>query len=404
MSETNRIEFDLQVEKLVYGGDGLLRKEGQVVFAPRVLPGEHVRVEVTETKPQLLRAIPVVILRHSEKRRAAPCPHFGVCGGCHYQHAEYEYQLEQKVLILRDVLRRVGKVQAPATIRVISGPEFGYRNRAQFHIADGRVGFHQADSNLLCAIPACAICSPKLNEVLAAFQRMATQARFPRFLRTVEIFTNESDVQINVLKTDQPLARRFFEWCAKEFSGLVDGPLRYEVLGTCLRVSPTAFFQVNRFLLDELVRAAVADTQGERAVDLYAGVGLFTVELARRFQKVTAVEIAAASWNDLLENTRGLQAEVIALRTSAEQFLQSVDKPADFVVADPPRSGLGKEVVARLLEWKPRQLALVSCDAATLARDLAPLLSRYEIEALTLVDLFPQTYHIETLARLQLRR
>ncbi|MBL8233200.1 MAG: class I SAM-dependent RNA methyltransferase [Bryobacterales bacterium] len=403
MTETNTRELELPVEKLVYGGEGLMRLEGQVVLAPLVLPGEQVRVAVTESKPQLLRAKPVEILRRSEHRRSAPCPHFGVCGGCHYQHASHDYQLDQKISILREVLQRVGKFTPPETIDVIAGPEFGYRNRAQFHVEDGRIGFHEFDSNALRKIDVCAICSPKLNEALAALHRMSAQSGFPRMLRNVELFTNETEVQLNVLDSDRPIAKRFFEWCGREIAGFVDGALRYEALGTVFRVSPTAFFQVNRFLVDRLVETALGNEEGESAVDLYAGVGLFTVAMARKFRSVSAVETGTAAWRDLMENTSESGAAVQALRTPAEQFLQTVTEPADFVLADPPRSGLGKEVVRRLLEWKPRKLTVVSCDPATLARDLAKLLAGYEIESMTLVDLFPQTYHLETIVRLRVR-
>ena len=403
MTETNRRELELPVEKLVYGGEGLMRTDGQVVLAPLVLPGEQVRVEVVESKPQLLRARPLQVLTASPQRRPAPCSHFGICGGCHYQHANYEYQLEQKVVILREVFQRVGKFAPPEPIRVISGPEFGYRNRAQFHVDNGRIGFHEFDTHSLRKVDACAICSPKLNEALAALHRMSSQQGFPRILRNVELFTNESQVQLNVLDSDKPLARHFFDWCAREIPGYLDGALRYHAVGTTFRVSAGAFFQVNRFLIDQLVDAAIADAEGDAAVDLYAGAGLFTVPLAKRFRSVSAVETGTAAWRDLMENTGDLGPAVSSLRTPVEQFVQSTTEHADFVLADPPRAGLGKDVVRRLLEWKPTRLAIVSCDSATLARDLAKLIAAYEIESLTLVDLFPQTYHIETIAHLRLK-
>jgi 23S rRNA (uracil1939-C5)-methyltransferase len=403
MTETNRRELALPVEKLVYGGEGLMRLDGQVVLAPLVLPGEQVRIEVVESKPQLLRGRPLEILSPSPQRRSAPCSHFGQCGGCHYQHAAHEYQLSQKVAILREVFQRVGKFSPPEPVGVIAGPEFGYRNRAQFHVDNGRIGFHEFDTHNLRNIDICAICSPKLNEALAALHRMAAQQGFPRMLRNVELFTNESEVQLNVLDSDKPLAKHFFEWCAREISGFADGALHYTAAGATFRVSPAAFFQVNRFLIDQLVEAVLANEQGDTAVDLYAGVGLFTVPMARRFRSVTAVETGTAAWRDLMENTKELGPAVSSLRMPAEQFLLNTATPADFVLADPPRSGLGKEAVRRLLESKPRRLTVVSCDSATLARDLARLLTVYEIESVTMVDLFPQTYHIETIAKLRLK-
>lgn len=165
-------------------------------------------------------------------------------------------------------------------------------------------------------------------------------------------------------------------------------------------MSHDAFFQVNRFLIDPLVDAALAGAEGTRALDLYSGVGLFSLPLARRMAHVTAVENGKAAWHDLQFNAQQAGVTVEALQTSAEDFLAATQGPWDFVLADPPRAGLGK-VVTRLLALQPRLLTIVSCDPATLARDLAAFVPAYTIEHMALVDLFPQTYHLETIVRLR---
>lgn len=391
----------MTVEKLVYGGDGLARLDGRVVLAPFVLPGERVRLRAEQEKPGLVKASTEAVLDPSTGRVPAPCPYFGRCGGCHYQHAAYELQLTAKRQILVEELRRLGKIEPPEDVTVVSGEPWGYRNRAQVHIENGRIGYREARSHRLCAIERCPIASPKVNEVLAALAAMLRDPRWPRFVRGLEIFTDEHQVQLTVTGTERPVARRFFEWCGETIPGMVEGALDYEQR---FRVSRNSFFQVNRFLPDRLVETALDATGGETALDLYAGVGLFTLALARRFAKVTAVESGSAAVRDLEFNAaRAGLSNVTAAASAAERFLESLETAPDCVLLDPPRAGLGKIVVRRLCELKPRTLAVVSCDPATLARDLAGLVaSGYRIDRIALVDLFPQTYHLESVVRLRI--
>jgi 23S rRNA (uracil1939-C5)-methyltransferase len=394
-----RTEFELTIEKLVYGGDGLGRVEGRVVFVPYTLPGERVRVEPIGERGGLLRARLIQVLEPAPGRVPPPCPYFGRCGGCHYQHAAYDLQLEIKREILRETLRRVGKIEAPAEIGIVAGEPWGYRNRAQFHIAGGEIGYREAQSHKLCPITHCPISSPRVNEVLAAIIAMLPDARWPRFVRSIEVFTNETDVQLNILESDRPVAKRFFEWCAEVIPGFTAGPLDYPAGGLLYRVSGGSFFQVNRFLIDDLVQTAIGDAAGERALDLYAGVGLFSLPLARKFAPIEAVESGAFAARDLRFNAERAGAKVEIAQGAAEDFLSKLESPPDFVLADPPRTGLGRAVVARLAQLAPKRIVIVACDPATLARDLPGLLGAgYGIDRLTLVDLFPQTYHLETVA------
>jgi 23S rRNA (uracil1939-C5)-methyltransferase len=307
-------------------------------------------------------------------------------------------RLKQEILV--EELRRLGKIEPPAEIGVISGEPWGYRNRVQLHVEDGRIGYREARSHKLCAIDHCPISSPRLNEAIGALARMVRDPRWPRFVRSIEIFTDERELQINVLETERPVARRFFEWCASEIPGVVAGALDYEGR---FRVSGGSFFQVNRLLLDRLVETAVGGAQGTTAVDLYSGVGLFSMALAGRFEQVTAVESGASAVRDLRFNAEraGLN-NLLSEQTTAEEFLKGVDSPPDLVLLDPPRSGIGKGVVERLGQLKPQAITIVACDPATLARDLRGLQAAgFELERLTLVDLFPQTYHLETIANLK---
>jgi 23S rRNA (uracil1939-C5)-methyltransferase len=395
-------DFEIGVEKLVYGGEGLGRFEGRAVLAPFVLPGERVRLRGVAEKPGLLRAGLLEVLAAAPERVTPECPYFMRCGGCHYQHAGYETQLALKRAILEDQLRRIGKI-APPEIGVLSGEPWGYRNRVQLHVAQGKLGYREAQSRKLCAIEKCPIGSPAINAAIGALREMLRDPRWPRFLRQIEVFTNETEIQLNVLQADHPVARRFFEWCGERIPGLVPGALDYQAAGHTWRVSGGSFFQVNRFLIDKLVATALDGAEGQTAVDLYAGVGLFSLPLAQRFASVTAVESGARAAGDLRFNAERAGLPLRVEQTDAEAWLEQSEAAPDFVLLDPPRAGIGKRMVERLAQLRPPRLALVSCDPATLARDLAGLTAAgYRIDRLTLVDLFPQTYHLETVARLAL--
>ncbi len=392
-TETNEVT----IEKLVYGGDGLARMDGRVVLTPFVLPGEKAVVASEQSKPDLLRARVVQINERSAARVEPACPYFGTCGGCHYQHATYEYQLAQKESILREVLQRVGKLTPPEAIEIISAEPWGYRNRTQFHLKHGKIGFLAAGSHNLIPVDHCPISSPKINSVLQVLREMIRDARFPNFIRSLELFTNETETQVNVLEFDRPVARRFFDWCAEKIPGAAEGSLEYEGF----RVSHGSFFQVNRFLAGKLVESVLAGEEGETALDLYAGAGLFSLPLAGKFKRVTAVESTNSATSDLAFNAERAGVHIEVAKQPVEYFLGAATQPVDFVLADPPRAGLGKAAIQHLIRLKPGKITLVACDPATLSRDLAPLVaSGYSIAKMTLVDLFPQTFHLESVVRL----
>lgn len=387
-------QLQLTVEKLVYGGHGLARLDGRVVLTPLVLPGEQITVEPVDK----LHARLVRVDEAAPERVPAPCPYFGICGGCHYQHAPYEMQVQQKVAILREVIRRVAKFDAPEQIRTVTGEPWAYRNRTQLRVRDGKLGYLRMGSHELCPVDHCPISSPKLNEAIAALSTLVQDRRWPQFIRAVELFTNETDVQFNVIETEKPLAKHFFEWAAERIPGYaVSGGIEYAAAGYTFRVGPRSFFQVNRHLVDALTHEAVGAASGESVVDLYAGAGLFSLPLAARGARVTAVESGAAAVADLRVNAERAGLKVDTVRAEASEYLTGLESTPDWVVADPPRDGLGKSAVRELLRLRPRGLTVVACDPATLARDLAALVAGgYQVRSMTLVDLFPQTYHLET--------
>jgi len=394
--------IEVEVEKLVYGGEGLARVEGQVMLIPYVLPRERVATHPERVKTGLLRGSLQQVLDPAPERVVPRCEYFGNCGGCHYQHAGYSFQLQQKATILRETLQRLGGIAFPGEVQVLSADPWNYRNRIQLHFSNREAGFHKAASHALCAIDHCYISSPVLVDVIQKLQAAAKQPQWPQFLRSLDVFTNETDVQLNIVDSVRPVAARFFEWCGTFLPSLASGPIDYAAAGHTYRISRGSFFQVNRFLMEALVKEVLGDSEGARAVDLYAGVGLFSLPLSQRFATVDAVERGGSAHRDLEWNAGQSGAGIRPVKASAEEFLRGLTEPPDLIVADPPRTGLGKEATAELLRLKAPHLTIVSCDPATLARDVKKLLEAYRIERLTLVDLFPQTYHFEVVAHLAL--
>jgi 23S rRNA (uracil1939-C5)-methyltransferase len=371
-----------------------------VILTPLVLPAEQVTVETSKIKNGLLRGSVTKIEQPSPHRIAPRCPYFGECGGCQYQHSDYEFQVEQKRAILLENLQRLGGIKYEGEINILTGDPWFYRNRIQLHFDKGRSGFNQHGSNQLVPVNDCFIASPLLVEAIQKLSTLANKPEWPSFLQSLELFSNETDLQINVLDTTRPVAARFFDWL-KKFLPIAPGPISYQAIGHQFRISHGAFFQVNRFLIEKLAEEVIGASTGEHAIDLYAGVGLFSLPLASRFAKVDSVERSGPAVRDLEFNAQ--QAEITnveASRAASEEFLHTVQTSPDLIVADPPRSGLDKEATNELIRVNPRKLTIVSCDPATLARDLKVLLKAFHITRMTLVDLFPQTYHLETVVHL----
>ena len=418
--------FTVRVEKLVYGGEGLGYHSGKPVFVPFVLPGEVVEVFPTEESRKLIRGLPGAVQETAADRIAPQCPYFARCGGCHYQHLDYEKQLALKVTILRETLRRLGKVDWANDIAAHASPPWNYRNRIQLRLAPHpaqpenlQVGFHRAGSHALCAVEQCPISSPKLNRLIAVLNRLSQQRKLPLSLRRAEAFADDRDETLLLTLAAPRLdsdSAALIELLRTELDGLLSielhetaterrrhdglGWIYYQVGPHRLRVSHGSFFQVNRHLLPKLVERVTGGLEGKVALDLYAGVGLFARALAEKFERVVAVESSHHAAADLAANVAD-SPRVEPRASSVEEFLQRSPEKCDTAVLDPPRTGLGREVADALLELAPPRLVYLACDPATLARDLQRLLPAYRLASLELIDLFPQTFHIESLARLE---
>ena len=417
--------MDVKIEKLVYGGEGLGHSDGHTVFVPFVLPDEVVAVRALEQKKKFVRGRVERVLEASPQRAQPPCQHFGVCGGCHYQHIPYEAQLEYKAAILRETLWRIGRVKWEGPVQTHASPPLGYRNRAQWKIrasADGKpaIGYYQAGSSTLSAAEECPILSPRLAETLGKLRQLLAEGKLPGALGEVEAFADaaEQTILLNAsgesfhapaasvaaaLRQALPRADTILlqETKRDHFELFGPGFIHYEVAGTRYRVGHLSFFQVNRYLVEELLRAVVAEERGALALDLFAGVGLFTLPLARQFERVVGVESDVAAARDLQANIEAERSSAQQADLTVESFLASWKETPELVVLDPPRAGVAENALKRLVQLAPERIRYLSCDPSTLARDLAALTgvgAPYEIREVHLFDLFPQTYHIETLA------
>jgi 23S rRNA (uracil1939-C5)-methyltransferase len=416
--------FEFSPVKLVYGGEALGYHAGRTVLVPRVLPGERAEVEEIRTRKGVVQARPLRILEASRERVEPPCPYFGRCGGCQYQHLSPENQAAAKREILRETLRRLGRVNWEAEIPAHSGPAWNYRNQAQLKVGraqDGSVelGFFEAESNRLISIDTCPILSPRLNALLQELRCEAWTEPLAN-CREVEVLADDRDERVMLTlrggwhaQEAEVLARR----CLGELTGVVsvaieqksglrvfgEPHITYRIGEWAHRISPTAFFQSSRFLVPGFVAAVTGEESGTVAIDLFAGVGLFTLPLAQRFGQVIAVESHPQSAADLAANARPAPgANIRAVTETAFDFLRrcAQAEPA-LVVMDPPRAGVGIATLKLLVALRPKRLHYVSCSPPTLARDLGFLLQQgYRLDALEMFDFFPQTYHIESLARL----
>ena len=429
-------ELRLTIEKLVYGGDGLAHADGNTVFVPYVLPGEEVRAAAKSKKKKLIWAELLEVSSPAKERGKAKCPHFQKCGGCHYQHISAAEQLRLKKEILRETLSRIGGVSWDGAIVEHSAEPYGYRNRAQWAVRGGMpraLGYFLPESSVIVPIDECPVLSPRLGETFGQLQEMARAGRLPDGIQEIEAFTDSADekIALNVafekfLKPAAELASSFQGALPKLESLLLldqkknrfeltgPGYLTHEAAGYKFKVSHLSFFQVNRFLLEDLLKTVTANAHGALALDLYSGVGFFTLPLAKAFQRVVSVDANLAATRDLYANAEIAGVTIVSHNEHMEEFLKKTEEKPDFVVLDPPRAGLGAETAEKLAELGAQEIVYLSCDPSTLARDLAVLTSsprkpkeisgpsiRYEITEMHLFDLFPQTFHIETLVRLR---
>lgn len=391
MKQKPEAELELKIVKIVPKGLGLAFNPGLTVFVPLSVAGDVVRATIREQKGKTAFAEIDEIIEPSPERIEPPCPYFGRCGGCDFQQMNYSAQLAAKLGIIRDSLHRIGKIEYEGEIPMIGSPrEFDYRSRAQWHLDTRQrtIGYFRRNSHDVIDIEHCPILTPELDATLQSLRSNLDWETFGGNRATIEAsHGSEGAVSLYSPEIMEPTQ-----------------DISFTAAGEKYFYSALSFFQGNQFLIEQLIVAATNNAAGETALDLYCGVGLFTLPLAKKFVSVIGVEGSDRAIDFAERNAANANlANVRFVRDGVDDFLSGHNLAnTDFVLLDPPRAGTEKSTIANIIKLKPKQISYVSCEPSILARDLRALLDGgYEIESLTAFDLFPQTHHVETVARLR---
>jgi 23S rRNA (uracil1939-C5)-methyltransferase len=424
MSLVEGQQVELTIEKPASGGRMIARHLGQVVLVRGAIPGERVTAWIERAEKRMAYAVTREVVDASPDRRAEIDD--PLCGGALYSHIRYERQLAIKSDVVRDAFARLGRYPIAEPLSVLPSPEQGYRMRARLHVRGGRAGFYRENTHQLCDP---APTKQLRDDTIATLQLVvdALHREQPDMLTSIAITENIAaderaahldfaagaavdaslldralaGTTLRGISAREPLGRRLVTVGTPDVSDPLDAVTGGRVDSGAIRRHAESFFQGNRFLLPPLVRA-VADVVADsgEVLDLYAGVGLFAVPLAAMGHlEVTAVEGDRASGADLRENARAHEPRIKAHVSGVEEFLAARrDAPAT-VIVDPPRTGMSRGSVERLVRLRPRRVVYVSCDPPTLARDARRLLDGgYALASVRAFDLFPNTPHVEVLA------
>lgn len=388
-----RVKLKLTFQDMAYRGEALGRHDGQVVFAIQGIPQEEAIVEVLRWKRRYLVGEVVEVVAPSPHRVVPPCPYFGRCGGCQWQHIEYSFQLELKRRVVAEQLRRIGGFQDPQILPTIPcDSPWHYRNHARFSVdQEGRLGFVRRETHQFAPIYHCLIMHPWISDALAQLQEQCSETTQV----SIRFGTRTGAWLIQPTLKSQEIA-------------FASGQTSYEeeLLGQRFHISAASFFQVNTMQAEKLierVRAYLELKGDELLIDAYAGVGTFALLFASQAGRVIAIEESASAVEDARVNLRGL-ANVELLETKAERALAGLEERPHAVILDPPRVGCHRKAIQALIRLSPERIVYVSCDPTTLARDLKLLCAgQYRLAEVQPIDMFPQTYHIECVALLTRR-
>ena len=382
----------VRIERIVPRGFGIAFSDGLTIFVALTVAGDLVDIRLTEIKGKTAFAEVETVIEPSPDRATPPCPYFGSCGGCDFQQMNYAAQLAAKVAMVRDCLHRIAKTEWTDQIPIIPSPlELGYRLRAQWHVetTSKKIGYYRRDSRDLVDIEKCIVLAPELNGELDALRReLPWETFYSDKLQVDAALGSDGRVSIHSGELAEP---------ANE--------IEIQAAGESFKLSAKSFFQGNRAMIEKLVETAIGDAAGRRSLDLYCGVGLFTLPLARRFEHVIGVEESYDSIEFAKRNATNANIGNAEFRTeSVRRFLSNVvESDLDFVLLDPPRAGTEKDTVMNLIRLKPKRVSYVACEPSVLARDLKRFVENgYSIDSIAALDLFPQTHHVETVVHLKM--
>jgi 23S rRNA (uracil1939-C5)-methyltransferase len=402
------MEHEIILTTFTYGGEAMGRlPDNRAVFVLFGLPGEKVRIQLTQEKKNFARGQIVDVIESSSERIEAKCKHFSQCGGCHYQNLPYEKQLQAKTDILIDQLKRIGKIENPPIQEMVACPDpWNYRNHIQFSLdGDGKLGYLRANSNRVipiteCHLPESSISNfwPQLEfEAETNVERVSLRNGVDNDLMLV---LESKDHEAPELEIEAGISvTHVYEGNTVVIAG--SDHIIMNVLGRDFKVSASSFFQVNTDMMGKMVEHLLAKlpvTESTSLLDVYCGVGLFSAFFAPKCKTVIGIEASESSSEDFTVNLDEFD-NVELYEANAEDAIPHLEAKPDIVLVDPPRAGLDKVVVDGILKLNPSRVAYVSCDPSTLARDAARLINGgYKLKEVTPFDLFPQTYHIESIS------
>lgn len=407
--------LDVKIERIVPDGYGIGFAEGLTIFVPLTATGDKVKIRTDKQKGKIAFASVVEVLEPSPDRIKPPCPYFGRCGGCDFQQLNYKAQLAAKVGIVKDSLRRIGKIDWQDEIEIVPSPqEWAYRTRVQWKRDGRKLGYFERNSHRVCDVEVCPILSPPLQDELTAW-REKVKSEYVNFAE-IQAVSSGDDVSWQFGDENENLDENFYaankeaekvEIIVDAFDNGDAGEISLKIGEFEYDFSAASFFQVNHEILPQVVENAIDASTGNFALDLYCGVGLFTLPLLKRFSKVVGVEGNRASIEFAQQNAQRAGLENVSFETAwvsdwLKQNGASLPE-VDLVLLDPPRTGAERETVESLISLKPQEIVYVSCNPATLARDLKILLESggFAIDKITAFDFFPQTHHVETIVRLR---
>jgi 23S rRNA (uracil1939-C5)-methyltransferase len=422
--------MEVTIERILPGGLGLAHAEGKTVMVALAAPGDRLRVCVEREKGTVCFASIVEIIEASPHRVEPPCPYFGRCGGCDFQQMNYQAQLDAKVEIIKDCLHRIGRIESVPAFQITpAAGEWHYRSRAQWQYDAERklLGYYESGSRSVCDVAECAVLVPELQTELENLRQQMAEDSLPEDARYFRAVAGDDGVAVSPgirsLIPGSPAGQPGWGGAARE--GNVPN-IRRTIGDETYTLNAESFFQTNENLLPELIDAAIGDVSGQTAIELYSGVGLFTLPLARRFKRVIAVEenrdaakfarqnLANASLTNAQIETKDvatwLNLECGGLTPLSSRIVntkkmtkrrQAGALQIDFLLLYPPRTGAESRVIDGILQISPKRICYVSCDPATLARDLRKIIAGgYSLDSIAAFDMFPQTHHVETIVNL----
>ncbi len=413
------LQESLYIKKLVYGGYGLAQKEGKSVLVDYALPGEIVEVQTLQEKRDYILAKTKRVILQSSTRREAPCPYFGICGGCQLQHMEYPAQVRSKEDILLETLNRIGKLELKSLEPSLFSEEFGYRVKVQFKVSGEKLGFFERRSHNIVEIKECLVAHPAINDLIPSLKELAKKVDG---LKEIHVFysPNEGEFLIKLLSEKS--------FPKEKLKKLIDNLLPKRVVGVGVyienrlyslgrdftfvkvgsykyRMSMDSFIQVNHFLWEAFVNFAVPKERYNHVLELHCGIGFFSFFLAERSNFVLAYDVNRSAIRDAEYNAKINSVGNVSFQheSGLEALKKHAGEPIDLLFLDPPRSGLSEGEAKLVLKNKPKEIVYVSCEPTTLARDLKVLVKGgYNLLGVRMVDNFPNTYHIEAIANLKM--